>query len=951
MDEENISFFLLLQPLLGNDICQDNLEKKINNYINNNNEISNIEKKMFQLVLYLNPNTDSFKSKINKEFIFNILNYLNKSKKEGIDSKNLFKLMATIFKGESFYEILFQEIDDLFGQESLYLEILLLFLPDKRIEKILSVIKEYITIDKTQTIAFLEKTFANLDLKKIEGFQFLKKILLKFLKDQNNIVQAVQELENGLIKETRNDMLRCPICYDFPKFSIDKEKIINMDYFCRHKEFKYNDESNLKQILEHKFKCSSCEKYLLEANKNYLCSNCKKLICCDCINKHFKDCINLFFISLNDVGILCSDHKEKYNSFCSICKFYLCQKCADEHCHIIDKENINLLLEKNAKTLDDFLKSDTKNNKIILQSIKIILSKKKYNFQLFLLIKNFLNKNIEKGIFKEFYDKDFQQYYAHLINEINKGNLYFLEVLKKIKELYESKELIINMNYNNLMGLGLIMALNEKTNVMNLNQEKFSLLTKYFEKIKAIKTRKIITDLDRKIDLLIINQNEHQILLNSILKSEFLYQTELIKLINRSIADSLIRFLIEKYHDNFNKIDLNLSIYENLKDIYKKDPGTLEKIQKEHKEEITNLLDETSNKIQKGEKDEKINNLKLIFVKPIKINNIEISIEILNLMLSFLFLIKEEGNLAAHPNPSNKNNTTPLNGIDKKLVLPKDKGNNSLEKEKDKIKEYLERQFIKKAFKPKVRANKLFDCLFNKKFKDLIEIDKDKEKEKNEEIEKLFNNLTINDYKEETFKEFKDLIDSIKELEDICDSLSIMKPKIKKKNNQILNEFFSRLNKACQDENYGINILYNIVKIKYENSIFGEKYLFISDCLDSIIETIIKKSNKTINMFKEEKNKMEDYYKIQKSIISMLNQLNEKLKDFNPIDEKKINLDDIIDYINYGKNDDEKITLPENVTFEQIQDIFRELIKTDIEWTGYNKSNLLTSLYLKQNKY
>ena len=944
------SFYFLLNQIFGQeDINRHNFLSKIKNYMNNKE--ARLEKKIYELLLYLNPITDNFNSEVNKNYIFNILNYLNNHKKESLEAKKLLELFTKIFEKETFCKIFFNNNDNLFGQESLYLEMLILFFPEKKIEKILDVMKSYLTEeDKTNTIIYLEKIFSNLDLQKIESFYFLKKILLKFLENRNNIINSIKELQNEYLTNSKNYMLRCPICYNLPIFSITQEKLLNIYYSCGHKKSEINDKC-LEEIFEYKFICSLCNEKLLDVNKNYLCSNCKMLLCPNCTSEHFKNCITLFFISLNDIGLICCEHKEKYENYCIVCNLNLCHKCSIEHCHIVEKDNINFLTKENMKKINDILSTDKKNKKLILQSIKIIISSKifKNNFQFLFFIKNLLGIKIKKesAMFEEFYGEKFKAYYKYIISQVNKGSLYYLEVLNKIANEYKNNNLKINDNYNNFSSsIVLILELKKQIRIMNSNQIIYSLLTKYFEKINYIKFKLDYLDLENKIDLININLQETQIIIQSVLKSEYFYQNKLLKLINRSIADSLIRFLIEKFPNNFKKIYFNFSIFENLNEIYKNTPQKLEKIENDNKGAIINYMDNLKYKINNEEKENTINDLKLVFINPIKIKGDLLSVDKLNLMLEYLFLIKEKGNLITHPN--SKNNTH-LNEISYNSDLSKDKYSEvEKEKEKEKLKEYLYKYFINKNFKNKVKAYKLFDCLFNGKFHDLIFITE----EKSEIVNQFFSEIIINDYEEDLKKKLENFSESLAQLEDIIKSLDNISLNIIEKPNLILKEFFYRLNNAIQDEKTVINFLSNIANFKYENSITGENYLFISECFNNIIKNILKNSKKIINGFEETKKKIINNFKIQKSINDMLDQLREKLKNFIPFNEQKFNINDLIEFINNGKNENEKITVKENITIGELQEDFKKLIdNTDIDWTIYNKLSLLTFLYLKQNNY
>ena len=70
--DESSSFYLLLNQIFEQeDIDKHNLNSKIRKFMSDS-KLTKLEKKIYELILYLNPTADNFKSNINKEYIFNI---------------------------------------------------------------------------------------------------------------------------------------------------------------------------------------------------------------------------------------------------------------------------------------------------------------------------------------------------------------------------------------------------------------------------------------------------------------------------------------------------------------------------------------------------------------------------------------------------------------------------------------------------------------------------------------------------------------------------------------------------------------------------------------------------------------------------------------------------------------------------------------------------------------
>ena len=187
------AFYPCLKKLLDDyQISEDNFIIKINKY-QTSKSMTELEKKLFDLIVYLNPQKKSFNSEINRKLVINVLKYLLKIKEakkslnqiraqefkeDQEESKNpeqekisqesadkednekevkvsqkekeepkeingdeIIILLSKIYANDKLYQILFTEIPDTINKEE-YLEMILLFLPEKDSDQILKIINK-----------------------------------------------------------------------------------------------------------------------------------------------------------------------------------------------------------------------------------------------------------------------------------------------------------------------------------------------------------------------------------------------------------------------------------------------------------------------------------------------------------------------------------------------------------------------------------------------------------------------------------------------------------------------------------------------------------------------------------------------------------------------------------------------------------------------------------------
>lgn len=893
------SYYSLLKVILKDErVTEENSELKIKGYINSKN-MNRIEKKLFELLLYINPKKENFKSDLNRKFIINIMKYLlnikevininkNEDSKESDISENkdvnkvtseLIEKCAKIFDEDKLIKILFNDIPNIENKAE-YLEMILMFIPEKEIQQIIKVIKNNLGKDnnKKEIIDIFQIISKKTNLKTEKGFEYLKDVLIHFLNCKNKFISSLNEVENRYIM--KNKMLRCKQCFTLPTFSMNNENIINISYKCN----KIHSVENTSEddIIKYEFKCISCKELILECNKNYLCSNCKNIICPLCSQEHFEKCITIFFIPINEIDTICCEHKENFELYCCLCDINLCKRCSKEHYHYVEKEkDINIEKEQINK-FNDIVKNNDKTNTNIKSAINNILQENKYqnNPQFIYFIRKVLGYETKTNckLFNEFFDEEFKKYYANMINQIKLGNYYFLNKLINFLDYYENKK--INGQY--LIFSSTHNAKNSKQHIDILKKItlKLAILTKYFQANNDLKVQRQIIDNEIEIKNGLINLEENKILIKSILNSETLYRQELLKLIDRSLSENIIVYLIEKFHNNFKKIDLDLYTFTDIKRYYKNNPTKFEEIIINNEDIIKTCLNDALNCDE--ENDEKEN--KIIFEKPISIGNINISVIELNQILQFLFYIKEKGNFTAHPKSEKKAIINPNSH-----TLKLSKNNDDINKVEERMKKLLKSEYMKKYFAYEIKPKAIFDCLFESKFKPLINCENDVEI--NNKIDVIFNELFsgLNEYPkiEKKFEVYTKIINELKGIyEELNENFNFKEESEIKPS--LPNEFFERMDKILNDEQKCISFLYKLNNNEYESSLTGECYMFSFYCLNYVTKKILIKINEKINHYQKVKEELEHVLQSKEQILSLLHELNKKVENLEEIHEKII---------------------------------------------------------------
>ena len=509
----------------------------------------------------------------------------------------------------------------------------------------------------------IENQLSKLSFKNPYAILIIRDLINELIIRENNKEDEI--VLKDVINNVKNDFLfHCPNCLGI--FYISSLDSIIM--FCPKDKtcLKPKEINDVKKCLDIKIKCGKCDKKIEIYENNYKCIKCNKYYCEECAVEHEKSDINNILINIYEIGYICEEHCELYSTFCGLCKQNLCKICKESHFHKVDEKIYELkedLIETNSnKNLND---STTLEEYTSIKLSAIYKYMKEFSYSnLFIRLAIWFSEEKKRldevgkktFYFKKFFDIDFRKYYKKLIDNILEGKSEYFQLLEVIKEKYEKIEINIDNSFNEFNLKYLFENNKRNMNMTNwiLEIEKmFVWIELYNTKIKLnskiIKLNNKSKKLETDIELL-------KIKILALLKSNDLYTSYLIKLINRYLSDFLIRKLIEKYPTNFARIEItHKNFYEianNFSNIlFKNGNNFLDNLKNKLNLDIKHDLKDNDNieKIKPFISNLKDNN-KIKFINPLKIHNEIISANELNFVLDTFFYFKSPGNIIAHIN-------------------------------------------------------------------------------------------------------------------------------------------------------------------------------------------------------------------------------------------------------------------------------------------------------------
>ena len=950
-----IAFLVLLNNYLN---CEANLDESLKKIlvIKDMPGISKIEKTLLQLILDLNLKTKTYQTLDNKTLIIKLVKNLvdMKKKKLPINPVEILNIFAKVFSDNPLYIKLFETDNDLKNIEESYLEMIIPFVPDKQLSRIINIMKNYIGEDE---LKFVEKLLNEINFKIEQSFLFLKKIIIGVINSKENLKQQIQDIKDNFLNNEKNELFRCNKCYSFPILYTDENdstKTVKIKYLCDH--FQACEILEPEKIMNAKPQCYHCNKVLNTIHHNYLCSNCKNLVCNNCKQIHFDSCLTLFFIPFSEVGLICSEHNKKYEIFCSICEKNLCSLCKQEHEHFSNYSKTSFgLIDKNK--IEDYIHSSSKINDYYKKLIHLIISENKYldNLQFHYFLENLIEKKdpLDCGFFQTFGNEIFDKYYSTLINEYKRGSNYYIKIYKKIKDFYQEKNIKINAHEYDINSILIRMDNDSKT--YHRNSCKYTLLFEYFSSLNEIYNI-IKEEKNKSLEYILkIKKEKSEITSNSFSIHSNAYKVNTIKLLDRCIANNILRYLVSTYPNNFQKVSCDLNIYDDIMKNFQKEDELVINFERKNKDEIISCIERIKSKLtnissnSSEDTDNTENNHNEIkFINSITLKNKIISVDDLNILLEYLFYIKDLGNDVAHPNGLNYQGKISLKEND---IKKDDDIKNYTKNDISTFTKNILNIFQNFKFKNTISNKCLLGCLFENKYENLLS---EIESIEAGEIKEIIEQGKQVDFQNEIKEEFKKLDESLDYFKSLHKSLLKYNDKKLKKRDS-LSKFYERLYESFKNKNSIVELITTLINLDYENCLIDSIPIFISECFNHIISRLFQKQENIIGELEKEIKKIKIERNNNMIILETFKKLNEKTTDIEG-QLKKNNQDEflkgLVDHLNKQKSEEEaKVDYSQgDHIVNSIKNNLEILLIDNVNWSKNREANISSLLCLYQSQ-
>ena len=144
----------------------------------------------------------------------------------------------------------------------------------------------------------------------------------------------------------------------------------------------------------------------------------------------------------------------------------------------------------------------------------------------------------------------------------------------------------------------LLVRMQSDSKAYSENFFKTSILINYFISLNELKDKIKHEKHISEEDILKIKKEESDIKANSFLFHRNAFTVQILRLLDKSIANNILRYLVIEYPNHFQKIDCDLNIYNDIKDNFPKDDILVENIENKNKKKINNLLNNMKSKLK-----------------------------------------------------------------------------------------------------------------------------------------------------------------------------------------------------------------------------------------------------------------------------------------------------------------------------------------------------------------
>ena len=623
------------------------------------NEDSLIRQAIIDFVGIYNPLHSEWKNKTVADFSNKLIPFYDYGKDIATP---LLKLMNDTFKNPSAFKVLIS-FEQQIKKEKAYLECYFKFiLLTKNIDNLLFGIKNYLLIEDENLINAMKK----IDPESPYSHVLLRNLIENLISEENKLDESrIKKIyKEQIIKIKKYYNFLCPIClqFQFVHYSNGKFTVI-----CKNGH-DYTEKVKSVEILQYLsnfvIKCQNCKRILEMYEPNYCCFQCENFLCEECSEKHKNNCLKFSLCKIYDCAFVCREHNKKLVSICSLCEKNLCELCKDVHYHRIpevDYYSVRNIINSNKEKVFD---ENTSNSKQLI--LKQLISSYEffenyYNIPWFFAQSIFYSVNnkdltIENSdfFFESFYDNNFIAYYSKLIEQMKKGNMKAVNILKEIRNKYKENNIKINNSFeyqlNSSLNIALVNSNRMIWHLFNLNARLKSLN----ELIKENELKYgYISSLENNINKLETKIELYKSKILSLFNSTNKYKQGLKLLFDRHLADVIIRILIRKFPEFFCPIQLDFKIAQELIYYFNNKKRTIEKMNLIEKLRDSQFPLETSQfeEVKNADNDDiKSSDNKIKFGYDINKDKVFISQTQLNFLLELLFYTKGKGNQIGHPN-------------------------------------------------------------------------------------------------------------------------------------------------------------------------------------------------------------------------------------------------------------------------------------------------------------